>query len=128
MKKVDTLNKSQIKPEFIKTTYQIQKEQGIAEICAVLNQMSMATGNYQGEDFIGLIDEIIDNLYRKNKLAIPGHRWLSGPKPSTIRRDLLLYFQEGYIWQDKETNLWHHKELRWYYQMTHSLQTSVQYL
>ena len=73
------------------------------EICAVLNRLPPS--ELGDHILIDAIDEVMDKLYRRKKLFIPGHRWLS-EDPASIRGQLTSLFENGEICRDSETGLW----------------------
>ncbi len=109
------LDKEYIKSEFIKATFKVEKKQHAPEICVVLNNMPTDLLKKHGETIIYTLDAIMDDLYKKGELSCPGHRWLSGPLPASIRGHLIHLFEEGLIFQDKETYFWNFKEVTTYF-------------
>jgi hypothetical protein len=58
------------------------------------------------DQVVDTVDALMDDLYRQGRLAVPGHRWLSGPRPASIRYDLVRLYAGGNLHRDSATGEW----------------------
>ncbi|WP_405922883.1 hypothetical protein [Streptomyces sp. NBC_00035] len=70
---------------FIAAARAEQAEHFHAEICGVLNRMPPPLLDGPDAEVIDAVDNLMDDLFRRDILSCPGHRWLSGPLPESIR-------------------------------------------
>jgi hypothetical protein len=72
----------------------------VLQICKVLNRLPAAAFE-PGHDaeLIDQIDALMDDLFKRGRLACPGHRWSSEPVAS-IRHQLTGLFQSGHVRRD----------------------------
>ncbi|MFD7440880.1 hypothetical protein [Streptomyces sp. NPDC059909] len=77
-----------------------------AEICGVLNRMPPHLLAGPDVDVIDTVDALMDDLYRRGLLFCPGHRWLSGPGPESIRGRLNWLLAEEHIRRDPSSGEW----------------------
>jgi hypothetical protein len=96
-----------VKAEFIAATVAEQEYTGgPVEICAVLNRLPPELLNGPDNQVIDEVDALMDDLYWQGELACPGHRWLSGPPPSSIRDHLVRLHARGNVHRDGATGEW----------------------
>jgi hypothetical protein len=63
------------------------------------------------------VDALMDDLYRQGELVCPGHRWLSGPPPTSIRNHLVHLHGRGSVYRDVATGEWRWVDLTSYFSM-----------
>jgi hypothetical protein len=68
---------------------------GPVEICAVLNRLPRGLLSGPDDRVIDAVDALMDELYRRRELTCPGHRWSSGPPPTSIREHLVRLHAPG---------------------------------
>jgi len=96
-----------VKAEFIAATVAEQEYTGgPVEICAVLNRLPRGLLSGPDDQVIDEVDALIDDLYRQGELVCPGHRWLSGPPPTSIRDHLVRLHAHGNVQRDAATGEW----------------------
>lgn len=75
-----------MRAEFIAATAVEQEcTGGPVEICAVLNRLPRGRLGGSVAQVIDEVDALMDDPYRQGELVCPGHRWLDGPPPASIR-------------------------------------------
>jgi hypothetical protein len=105
-----------VKAEFVAATVAEQAYTGGAvEICAVLNRLSPGLLSGPDDRVIDEVDALMDELYRDNELFCPGHRWLSGPRPVSIRGHLVNLHTGGKVGRDAVTGEWRWFEVTSYF-------------
>ena len=76
---------------------------GSVEICAVLNGLPRALLGGPAGQVIDEVDALMDDLYRQGELVCPAHRWLSGPRPTSIRDPVVRLHARGNVDRDSAT-------------------------
>ncbi|MER5915792.1 hypothetical protein ABT124_36610 [Streptomyces sp. NPDC001982] len=90
---------------------------GPVEICAVLNRLPRGLLSGSDMQVIDEVDALMDDLYQQGKLTCPGHRWLSGPPPASIRGHLVHLHEHGKIRRDALSGEWNWGDLTSYFAM-----------
>lgn len=91
---------------FIAAARAEQVEHIHAEICGVLNRMPPPLLDGPDAEVIDAVDNLMNDLFRRDILSCPGHRWLSGPLPESIRGGLNKLLLEGCIRRDPSSGRW----------------------
>jgi glyoxylase-like metal-dependent hydrolase (beta-lactamase superfamily II) len=91
--------------EFVAATVAEQRANGIAEICAVLNRLPPGLLPDDDRKAIKAVDRLMDDLYRRDLLICPGHRWLSEP-PESISGHATNLLKIGALRRDPSTGQW----------------------
>ena len=104
--------------EFIAATVAEQEYTGgPVEICAVLNRLPRGLLSGPDDQVVDEVGALMDDLYRRGELACPGHRWLSGPPPTSIRDHLVGLHARGNVRRDAATGEWTWVDLTSYFSM-----------
>ncbi|WP_128376476.1 hypothetical protein [Streptomyces cavernae] len=90
---------------------------GVVEICAVLNRLPPRLLRGSDKQVIDEVDALMDDLYQQGELTCPGHRWLSGPPPASIRGHLVRLHEHGKIYRDAASRDWKWDDLTSYFAM-----------
>lgn len=107
-----------VRAEFIAAVVAEQDHTGgLAEICAVLNRLPRELLTGPDHQVIDEVDALMDDLYRDGELVCPGHRWLSGPRPVSIRGCLVRLHADGNVGHDVATAAWWWAELTSFFSM-----------
>jgi hypothetical protein len=107
-----------MKAEFIAATVAEQEfTGGPVEICAVLNRLPRELMSGPSDQVVDEVDAVMDDLYRQGELVCPGHRWLSGPPPTSIRHHLVSLHGHGSVQRDAATGQWWWVDLTSYFSM-----------
>jgi len=77
----------------------------VLDICSVLNQLATDFVGASDAEVIDMIDQLMDDLFRRGRLTCPGHRWLPGPVTS-IRHVLTRLMEQGYLRRDTASGVW----------------------
>lgn len=95
-----------MRAEFMAAAAAEQESGSVAEISAVLNRLPREILAGPADRVVDAVDAVMDELYRQRRLHCPGHRWLSGPPPPTIREHLVRLHAEGNLLRDEVTGIW----------------------
>jgi hypothetical protein len=107
-----------VKVEFVTAVVAEQEYTGgPVEICAVLNRMPRELLSGPDNRVIDEVDALMDELYRQRELTCPGHRWLSGPPPASIRDHLVHLHARGNIKRNAASGEWNWVDLTSYFAM-----------
>lgn len=108
-----------MKADFIAATLAEQaRTGGPAEICAVLNRLPQALLNTPDDELIDKADALMDDLYQQGQLICPGHRWLSGPPPTSIRDHLVNLHARANIHRKNANKEWTYTEITFHFSLT----------
>ncbi|MFC7533174.1 hypothetical protein [Actinoplanes sp. GCM10030250] len=95
-----------MKDEFIAAAAAEQASGTVAEISAVLNRLPREFLRGTDDRVVDAVDALMDELYRQGRLHCPGHRWLNGPPPPSIREHLVRLHADGNLFRDATTGMW----------------------
>ena len=95
-----------MRDEFIAATASEQASGAVAEISAVLNRLPREFLRGPDDRVVDAVDALMDELYRQGRLHCPGHRWLSGPPPPSIREHLVRLHAGGNLLRNAATGMW----------------------
>jgi hypothetical protein len=96
-----------VKAEFVAAAVAEQAYTGgPVEICAVLNRLPSELLTGPDDRVVDTVDALMDQLYRHGELSCPGHRWLSGPPPASIRGHLVHLHASGNINRNAANGVW----------------------
>lgn len=95
-----------MRDEFIAVAAAEQASGAVAEVSAVLNRLPGELLRGPDDRVVDAVDALMDELYRQGRLHCPGHRWLSGPPPQSIRGHLVRLHADGNLLRDAATGRW----------------------
>ena len=114
-----------MRDEFIAAAAAEQASGSIAEISAVLNRLPAELLRGPDDRVIDTVDALMDELYRQDRLVLPGHRWLSGPPPPSIREHLVRLHADGNLLRDAATGMWTWSRFTSYFTVPEGRRASV---
>jgi hypothetical protein len=107
-----------MRDEFIAAAVAEQASGAVAEISAVLNRLPREVLDGPDGRVVDAVDALMDELYRHGRLHCPGHRWLSGPPPPSIREHLVRLHVGGNLFRDTATGTWTWSRFTSYFTVT----------